>query len=78
MKCLRKSDDTIFTNPDKSSGGVFLNKSDFVDKMKEILEDQSKLKKLAPVSSNDNTVNIESRLQKRLLDLVKADLIKNL
>ena len=32
-------------------------------------------KKLGPVSSNDSTASIESRLQNRLLDLVKADLI---
>ena len=31
--------------------------------------------RLGPVSSNDNTASIESRLQKRLLDLVKADLM---
>ena len=41
--------------------------------MNEILNDQSKFKRLGPVSRNDNTANIESRLQKRLLDLVKAD-----
>ena len=32
-----------------------------------------KFKRLGSVSSNDNTVNIESHLQKRLLDLVEAD-----
>ena len=43
--------------------------------MNEILDDQSKFKILGPVSGNDNTASIESRLQKRLLDLVKADLM---
>ena len=43
--------------------------------MSEILNHQSKFKRFAPVSSNDNTASIESRLQKRLLDLVKADLM---
>ena len=42
--------------------------------MNEILDDQSKFKRLGKVSSNDNTASIESCLQKRLLDLVKADL----
>ena len=65
---LQKNDDIIITKPDKDSGIVLLNKSD-VDKMSEILDDQSKFKRLAPVSS------IESRLQKRLLVLVKADLM---
>ena len=41
--------------------------------MNKILDDQSKFRRLGPVSSNDNTAIIESRLQKRLLDLVKAD-----
>ena len=72
---LRKNDDIIITKPDKRSGFVLLNKSDYVDKMNEILDDQSKFKRLGPVSSNDNTANIESRLQKRLLDLVKADVM---
>ena len=40
-----------------------------------ILDDQSKFKRLDPVSSNDNAASIESRLQKRLFDLVKADLM---
>ena len=41
--------------------------------MNKILDDQSKFRRLGPVSSNDNTAIVESRLQKRLLDLVKAD-----
>ena len=70
---LRKNDDIIVTKPDKGSGVVLLNKSDYVDKMNKILDDQSKFRRLGPVSSNDNTAIVESRLQKRLLDLVKAD-----
>ena len=72
---LRKYDGVIITKPDKGSGVVLLNKSDYIDKLKEILDDQSKFKRLGPVSSNDNTASIESRLQKRLLDLVKATLM---
>ena len=72
---LRKNDNTIITEPDKSFGVVLLNKSDYVDKMNEILDDQSKFIRLGPVSSDDNTGSIESHLQKLLLDLVKADLM---
>ena len=72
---LRKNDDIIITKPDKGSGVVLLNKSDYVNKMNEILDDQSKFKRLRLVSSCNNTASIESRLQKRLLDLVKADLM---
>ena len=40
-----------------------------------ILDDSSKFKKLGPTSSNNNTANIESKLQKRLLELFKEDSI---
>ena len=59
---LRKNDNIIFTIPDKGSGVVLFDKSDYVDKMNEILDDQSKFKILGPVSSNDTTTSIESRL----------------
>ena len=73
INSLRKNDDIIVTKPDKGSGVVLLNKSDYVDKMNKILDDQSKFRRLGLVSSNENTAGIESRLQKRLLDLVKAN-----
>ena len=75
ISTLRNNDDIIITTPDKGSGVVLLNKSDYVNKMSEILKDQLKFKRLGPVSSNGNTASIESRLQKRLLDLVIADLM---
>ena len=63
----------MILSPDKGFGVVSLSKSDKINQMNEICNDQSKFKRLGPVSSNYNTVNIESRLQKRLLDLVKVD-----
>ena len=72
---LRKNDDIIISKPDKRFGVILLNKSDYVDKMNEIFDDQSKFKRLGPVSSDDNTASIESHLQKRLVGLVKADLM---
>ena len=75
INSLRKNDVIIITKPEKDTGVVLLNKSNNVDKMNKILDDQSKLKRLGPVSSNDSTASIESRLQKRLLDFVKADLM---
>ena len=62
-------------NLTKAPALSFLNKSDYVDKMNEIFDVQSKFKRLGPVYINENTASIESRLQKRLLDLVKADLM---
>ena len=50
-----------------------LNKSDYVNKMNETLDDQSKFERHGPVSNNDNTAIIESRPQKRLLDLTHKE-----
>ena len=49
---LRKNDDITITKPDKGSGVVLLNKSDYVHKMNKILDDQSKFTRLGPVCSN--------------------------
>ena len=43
---LRKNDDIVITTHDKGSGVVFLNKSDYVGKMNEILDDQSKFQRV--------------------------------
>ena len=43
--------------------------------MQIILDDPSKFVKLGPTSTNDSTANIESKLQKRLLELFKEDSI---
>ena len=72
---LRKNDDIIITKPHKGSSIVLLNKSNYVDKINEVLDDQSKFMRLGAVSSTHNTASIESHLQKWLLDLVKADLM---
>ena len=40
-----------------------------------ILDDPSKFVKLGPTSSNGNTADIESKLQKRFLELFQEDLI---
>ena len=61
--------------PDKGSGVVLLSKSDCVNNTNKIFEGQSKFLMVGPVSNNDSTTYIESRLQKRLFDLVKADLM---
>ena len=68
INSLSKNNVIIITKPDEGSGIVLLHKSDYVDKMNKILDDQSKLKRLGQVSSYDNTASIESHLEKRLLD----------
>ena len=46
--------------------------------MQVILDDPSKFVKLGPASSNDNTANIESKLQNCLLELFKDSIPKSL
>ena len=75
LNSLHSNENIVINKPDKGSGVVILNKNDFIDKMLGILDDPSKFEKLGPTPSNDNTANIESKLQKRLLELFKEDLI---
>ena len=72
---LRRNDSITITKPDKGSGVVILNKSDYTNKMNNILHDETKFERVGPASTCDNTATIESRLQKRLLELFKAKLI---
>ena len=52
-----------------------LNRTDYIKKMNSILEDKTKFLTLGPSSEKDNTSNIESRIQRRLLQLPKNDLL---
>ena len=54
---------------------VILNKIDYIKKMNSILEDETKFLTLGPLSEKDNTSKIESRIQRRLLQLHKDDLL---
>ena len=69
IKSLRSNDKIIITKPDKGSGVVILNKSDYITKMNLILDDASKFQQIGPVSTNDNTAKIEAKIQRRLLQL---------
>ena len=51
------------------------NKSDYIAKMESILYDGTKFKILAPASSNDSTSRLETRLQRRLLNIHKDDIL---
>ena len=73
---LRRNDSVVITKPDKGSGVlVILNKSDYTNKINNILNDETKFKRVEPASTCHNAAAIESRLQKRLLELFKAKLI---
>ena len=75
IKSLRTNDEILITKPDKGAGVVILNKDNYNDKMKTILNDTTKFPALGPVTNKDNTAKIESRIQRRLLQLRKECLI---
>ena len=72
---LRTNEEILMTKPDKGAGVVILNKNDYNDKMKTIFNHTTKILDLGPVTNKDNTAKIESRIQRRLLQLRKEYLI---
>ena len=73
IKSLRSNKAILITKPDKGSGVVILNKSDYMNKIECILSDISKFKLLGPVSEFDKTGKNQAKLQRNFLKLVKAD-----
>ena len=65
----------LITKPGKGAGIVILNKNDYNDKMKTILNDTTKFLDLGPVTNKDNAAKIESWIQQWLLQLRKESLI---
>ena len=64
---LRCNENIRITKPDKGSGVVIMNKSDYISKMNFILQDNSKFENLGPSFKFDNTAKIEAHIQRRLL-----------
>ena len=75
IKSLRSNESILITKPDKGSGVVILDKSDYVSKMNCILQEKSKFENLGPTNEFDNTAKTEGKIQKRLLQLKKDDLL---
>ena len=71
LKSLRSNKNILITKPDKGSGVVILNRSDYINKMNSILLDSSKFKCLGSTDDCDNTAKNEARLQRCLLKMVK-------
>ena len=71
MKSLRLNSDIIITKPNKGYGVVILNETDYLTKMNSILNDTSKFQNIGPVNDNDNTAEMDGKLQKWLLRLHK-------
>ena len=75
IKSLRTNEEILIIKLDKGGGVVILNKNDYNDKMKTILNDTTKFLDLGPVTNKDNTAKIESRIQRQLLQVRKECLI---
>ena len=60
IKLLQSNDKIRITKPDKGSGVVILNKSDYIIKTNLILDDVGKFQQIDPVGNNDNTAKIKS------------------
>ena len=69
LKELRRNEDIVISRPDKGRATVVLNRSDYVLKMKVILQDTSKFKELGPVDTHDKTASHEAALCSFLEDL---------
>ena len=72
---MRSNEQILITKPDKGSGVVILNKSDYIQKMGNILNDKTKFLNMGSVDQHDNTAKTEQKLQKRLLDLVNQTIL---
>ena len=75
LRSLKELDDIVITRPDKGAGTVILDKKDYLSKMKEILNDNSKFRFLGPVQTHDHTEKIENKLRRLLSKLLKNDFI---
>ena len=73
IKSLRSNKDILITKPDKGSGVVILNSIDYIAKMETIICDSNKFICLGPLEENDKTAKLETKLQRRLLQLKKDD-----
>ena len=64
MNDLRKDDSIIITRPDKGNGVVIINKLDYLNKMKQLIWDETKFKKLARNPTKSREDSLVSRLRK--------------
>ena len=72
LRELRNNEDIVISKPDKGRATVIMKRTEYVDKMKFILDDTSKFVRLGPVKTHDKTLSVEAQLNKFLADLVSA------
>ena len=71
-KNLMNNREIIISRPDKGSGTVLMDRSDYVAKMRTILDCPDKFVELGPASTYDFTSQIESAFQRRLRSLLNG------
>ena len=67
IRDIKNNEKIVLAKPDKGSGIVVLDKTDYLGKMNLIIDDKSKFLKLGPVSDFDNL----SKIEKDIIDLLK-------
>ena len=75
IKSLRSTEQILITKPGKGCGVVILNKSDYIQKMGNVLDDKTKYLNMGSVDQHVNTAKTEQKLQKGLLDLVNQKIL---
>ena len=69
LRKLRSEESIVILKPDKGSGVVVMDKTEYVQKMSVILDDTTKFEMVGPVDLHDNTDKIETDLRKFLASL---------
>jgi len=72
IRALRRNDDIHICKPDKGTGVVILNKIDYINKMMDILTDETKFQRWGSAAEHDRTSCLEDQIIKRLLQLHKC------
>ena len=67
---LKKDDSVIISKPDKGNGCVILDKTDYTNKMQEIIGDKTKFTLLGPANKFDNINKVEDEIVKILKNLL--------
>ena len=70
---LRKDDSIIITRPDKGNGVVIINKLDYLNKMKQLISDETKFKNIARNPTKSREDSLISHLRKLKRDKIIDD-----
>ena len=75
LKALSNDKSIVILKPNKGSGVVILDKTDYVNKMNNILDNETKFQKISDVNGYDIARNLEQKLRKYLLAIKKKGVI---